>query len=107
MPYKHKEDRNEAMRRYRERQKEERVEAGERHQQNICRILEDLGFLRPSFSDLVRLCQEDFVIDGENVRFKETGKLVDKPDVFLGLNVLILVDTPVFEPKDRSSSEKG
>ena len=104
MPYKNKEDRNEAMKCYRERKKEEQeqVDKGERLQSNIAEALSNLGFVSMPYRCLVECIQEDDVLVKDGVMNKKTGKLVDNIEVFFGLNMPILFETPILQQIDMS-----
>jgi len=104
MPYKNKEDRNEAMRRHRQRKKEEqeRVEEAERWQISLGEVLSKLGFVPMSYRTLVECIYEDHILVKDGVMSKDTGKLIDKIDVFFGLNMMVLVETPVLQQIDMS-----
>ena len=89
MPYKDKQDRTEAVRRYRERKV-----IAEENQKWIGQFLtEHCNFETMPFSYLVKMIQEDCVIEGNNIRLRSTRELMDEPEVYVGLNMMVLVDT--------------
>ena len=95
MPYKNKEDKNEAVRRYRAKKKEEQ-EAGELMQKKITEILtEHFRFETIPFRDLVENFQTDYVLTPEGVYSKEAGQIIDDMEIFFGLNMIVAVETLV------------
>ena len=99
MPYKKKEDRTEAVRRHRAKKKEQ-IQAGERLQKTISQFLtENLGFNTIPYKDFVEIIQEDCIVEKHGVRSRRTGQLEWEPEVFYGLNMLIVVDTVHIERK--------
>ena len=101
MPYKNKEDRTEAVRRHRQRKKEEeeKILAGEQMQKKLSEFLTELGFSSIPYRDFVEITQQDCIIDKDGIRSRRTGQLECEPEVFYGLNMLIVVDTVHIELK--------
>ena len=98
MPYKNKEKRTEAVRRYRARKKEEqeRAEAGHLIQKKLTEILtEHLNFHTVPFRDLVEIFQTDYVLTPDGVYSKEHQHIIDDIEIFYGLNMIVAVETPV------------
>ena len=100
-PYKNKEDTAGAVRRYRQRKKEEKeqIEAGEELQKTLGEFLEELGFKIIPYRDFVEITQQDCIVEKDGIRSRRTGKLEAEPEVFFGLNMLIVVDTVHIERK--------
>jgi hypothetical protein len=97
MPYKNKEDRTEAVRRHRAKKKEEeeQIKIAELVQKKLSDILkEDFGFNTMPYSCFVEIAQEDYVVEGEKVRNRRTGKILDDIEILYGLNMMIAVETP-------------
>ena len=97
MPYKNKEDRNKAVRRYRAKKKEEeRGETGDLVQKKLTEILtEGFNFKTIPFRDLVEIFQTDYVLTPDGVYSKKHEKIIDDMEIFFGLNMLVAVETPV------------
>ena len=97
MPYKNKEDRNEAVRRCRERKKEaeERYDKLKRVHQDVRDLLkEHFGFQSCTLGELVRDVLEDLVYEDGLIRSKSSGKnLNEEAEVLFGLNTMVVVDT--------------
>ncbi len=95
MPYKNKEDRAEAVRRYRARMKERQaqLQAAKEILDDIRQFLtERFGFDSIPFEEFIEICQEDLAIEEEGIRIKPTGGLVRKPepDVILADEIFIV-----------------
>ena len=97
MPYKNKEDRNEAVRRHRAKKKkeEERIKELEVAEKTICDMLvEHMGFVPCSFSDFIWDVQEDLVVKEEGVWSKKLNAFISEPRVLNGFNTVVLIDVP-------------
>ncbi len=97
MPYKNKKDKTEAVRRHRARKEAERkqVEESEKMQKQIGKFLtEDFGFGTLSLGALVQTMQHDFKLEKDKVRDRKTGEVVDNIEVFFGLNMMVVIETP-------------
>jgi hypothetical protein len=92
MPYKKKEDRTEAVRRHRERQKDKkaRVKKVEDIEASLGHLLRLLGFEEISYEDFVEV-SKDMEKDEQGVwHDRRRGKIIYPPDqVFFGLNTMI------------------
>jgi hypothetical protein len=92
MPYKKKEDRTEAVRRHRERQKEKKARAKkvEDIEASLGNLLRLLGFNEISYEDFVEV-SKDMEKDEQGVwHDRRRGKIIYPPDqVFFGLNTMI------------------
>jgi hypothetical protein len=97
MPYKNKEDRTEAVRRHRAKKKmeKEQIQRGEEMQRTLSETLrKNFGFHSMPYPYFVEIAQNDYIVEGENVRCKETGKIADDIEVLFGLNMMIAIETP-------------
>ena len=56
-------------------------------------LIEYCNFETTSFRDLVEWIQEDCVLEEDGIRIRNKGKLMHEPDVYVGLNMIVLVDT--------------
>lgn len=92
MPYKDKEDRTEAVRRHRERQKDRQLIAARmaKIDASLEGLLKLIGFQEIPFEELVEFCREIEKHD-EGVWYdRRIGKIIYPPDrVFFGLNTMI------------------
>ncbi len=89
MPYKNKEDRAEAVRRYRKR-----IDTAKENQKWIGSFLtEHCGFDTMPFWFIVKKIQDDCILEEDRVRSRSTGKLMDDFEVYVGLNTVVLVET--------------
>ena len=96
MPYKDKEDRTEAVRRYRAKEKgrKERIKENELLQKKLSDILrESLQFNSMPFASFVEIAQEEYVVEGDKVRDIKTGKTVDDIEILYGLNMMVVIET--------------
>ena len=97
MPYKNKEERTEAVRRHRAKKKEEeeQVREAELVQKKLSDILrENFRFNTMPFGCFVEIAQEDYVVEGEKVRDRKTGKVIDDIEILYGLNMMVAIETP-------------
>jgi hypothetical protein len=97
MPYKRKKDRTEAVRRHRakKKEKEERIRTAELVQEKLSDILQDhFDFKTMPLACFVEIDQENYVVEGDEVKDKKTGKIVDEVEVLYGLNMMVAIDTP-------------
>ncbi len=92
MPYKNKEDRTEAVRRYRDKQREQkaRVKKIQDIDASLGNLLRLIGFEEMSFEELIE-CLKDTEKDEQGVwHDHRRGKVIYPPEqVFFGLNTLI------------------
>ena len=90
MPYKKREDRTEAVRRHRQRKKE-----GQKMQSTLSETLrKNFGFHSMPYPYFVEIAQNDYIVEGETVRDRRTGKILDDIEVLFGLNMMIAIETP-------------
>jgi len=96
MPYKKKEDRNEAVRRCRAKKKEEqkRIEEGEQFQNILCEYLTELDFETMPYRSFVSMVQTKYRLEGDNIIDNEDGEVVGDIVGLFGLNMLVFVETP-------------
>ncbi|MFC2063195.1 hypothetical protein ACFLS8_04565 [Chloroflexota bacterium] len=89
MPYKNKEDRTDAVRRY--RNKEKITESNQKWIGNF--LTEHCHFETMPFSYLVEKIQEECVLEDGSIRLRSSGELMERTDVHVGLNMVVLVET--------------
>lgn len=101
MPYKNKEDRTKAVRRHRERKREQAAE-----QEKVKKVVfkywdveQGLGnFLKTCFNfeeipfrDFVEICQDEFIVNGKGVWDRGEDKFIDEPQVLFGGNMMLVI----------------